>query len=83
MSAVMGLATVAQTVLMIRPQSFGFNELTAEDNVFQNRQQVQLQTVLAEFDSLAQNLRTANVDVIVVDDEAQPPKPDAMFVHGL
>lgn len=73
------------TLLMIRPASFGFNEQTAESNAFQQKdaglQQVQ-QKALQEFDNFVEILRGKGVDVTVVNDTAQPQKPDAIFPNN-
>lgn len=80
--------TTSQTtsnLLMIRPASFGFNEQTAESNAFQQKdaqlQQVQ-QNALQEFDAFSALLRAKGVDVTVINDAAEPQKPDAIFPNN-
>ncbi|MDT3401407.1 citrulline utilization hydrolase CtlX [Mucilaginibacter terrae] len=72
-------------LLMIRPASFGFNEQTAESNAFQQKDagllQVQ-QKALQEFDDFVEILRAKGVDVTVVNDTAEPHKPDAIFPNN-
>ena len=72
-------------ILMIRPVSFGFNEQTAKSNAFQTRdadqQQVQAKA-LAEFDNMVQVLRDNGLNVIVVDDTAEPHTPDSIFPNN-
>ncbi|MBK6936129.1 MAG: amidinotransferase [Chitinophagaceae bacterium] len=77
---------LATTILMIRPAAFGYNEETAANNFFQNnsganRKELQ-QKAIAEFDNMVQLLRNNDVDVLVVDDTAVPPKPDAIFPNN-
>jgi len=73
------------TLLMIRPASFGFNEQTAGSNTFQQKdsglQQVQ-QKALEEFDAFVGLLRSKGIDVTVVNDTAEPQKPDAVFPNN-
>lgn len=78
---------LTDTVLMIRPAAFGYNEETAGDNSFQQRlpglsyTQVQ-QKVLKEFDNMVGQLRKNDIRVIVVDDTAIPVKTDAVFPNN-
>lgn len=70
---------------MIRPVAFGFNEQTAESNAFQNRDTEQAgvqQKALQEFDGFVQVLRDNGVNVIVVNDTAQPHTPDSIFPNN-
>jgi hypothetical protein len=71
---------------MIRPAAFSSNPLTAASNRFQappalapERLQAQ---ALAEFDGLASALRDAGIEVVVVDDTAEPETPDAIFPNN-
>ena len=70
---------------MIRPASFGFNEQTAETNAFQQKntdlQQVQ-EKAGQEFNNFAELLKSKGVNVIVIDDTADPQKPDAIFPNN-
>ncbi len=74
------------TILMIRPASFGFNPETAESNAFQQQlslSQTEIQEkVLAEFDAFVASLRAKGVGVEVIEDTATPPKPDAIFPNN-
>ena len=77
----------AGAIMMIRPAGFGFNEETAETNVFQTRDENasddELQELaVTEFDALVEELRAANVDVIVVEDTPEPRTPDAIFPNN-
>lgn len=70
---------------MIRPVNFVFNEQTAGSNAFQNRnaeqQQVQ-DNALQEFDCFVNVLRENGVEVIVIDDTAEPHTPDSIFPNN-
>jgi hypothetical protein len=70
---------------MIRPASFGFNEQTAGSNAFQNNitdlQQVQ-EKAGQEFEDFANLLKSNGVNVIIIDDTAEPQKPDAIFPNN-
>ena len=77
----------AGAIMMVRPTGFGFNEETAETNVFQTRDENasddELQELaVAEFDALVGELQAANVDVIVVEDTLEPRTPDAIFPNN-
>jgi hypothetical protein len=74
----------ASTILMIRPASFGFNEQTASDNAFQHNVHSNdiRQKVLKEFDDMVSTIRSAGIEVIVIDDTPDPPKPDAIFPNN-
>lgn len=77
---------LASTILMIRPVAFGFNEETAVNNLFQTKpgsdQKDLQQKALIEFDNMVQTLRNHDIDVMVIDDTKEPPKPDAIFPNN-
>lgn len=79
-------AQLTSTVMMIRPAGFESNPLTAASNRFQGRSSSspaeQHATALREFDELVAALRDADIDVIVIDDTAEPPTPDAIFPNN-
>ena len=71
-------------LLMIRPVHFGFNEQTAVNNSFQQKNMdndVQL-NALKEFDDFVNKLRIAGVDVTVINDTATPHTPDSIFPNN-
>jgi hypothetical protein len=77
---------LATTILMVRPAAFGFNAETAANNFFQsdpgiNRTELQAKAV-REFDEMVSRLRDENINVIVINDTADPPKPDAIFPNN-
>lgn len=75
-------------ILMIRPVRFGFNEQTATTNAFQDikhaaqTRDVAQEDALREFDEMVRQLRAAGVDVIVVEDTAEPYTPDSIFPNN-
>lgn len=74
------------SVLMVRPASFGFNLQTAATNAFQTAETESEHSVktkaLEEFDRMVDILSSNDVEVIVVDDSAEPQKPDAVFPNN-
>ncbi|WP_109744078.1 citrulline utilization hydrolase CtlX [Arcicella aurantiaca] len=75
-------------ILMIRPVNFGFNQETAESNAFQdaafgkqNATKAQ-QVALQEFDNMVEQLRKSGVNVIVIEDTAEPHTPDSIFPNN-
>lgn len=78
---------IASTILMIRPAHFGYNIETAGNNAFQSNPEgispeSIKQSAVAEFDTFVDQLRAAGVEVIVVEDTAEPVKPDAIFPNN-
>eukprot|EP01013_Petalomonas_cantuscygni_P043773 TRINITY_DN8446_c0_g1_i1.p1 TRINITY_DN8446_c0_g1~~TRINITY_DN8446_c0_g1_i1.p1 ORF type:complete len:842 (+),score=194.74 TRINITY_DN8446_c0_g1_i1:109-2634(+) len=89
---------VPRAVVMVRPVDFGFNEETATSNVYQQRRPDGLSDSLAdassvraramhEFDGVVATLRTALIDVVVMEPsntEGMPdvPLPDAVFPNN-
>jgi hypothetical protein len=77
------LTQSTDSVLMVRPCRFYPNPETAADNAFQARVDYAADALSAvarkEFDTAAQTLRAAGVNVHVFEDTAKPEKPDAVF----
>lgn len=71
---------------MIRPVCFRSNPLTAQSNRFQGKSELsadaQQAAALREFDGLADALRRAGIDVIVIDDTPEPETPDSIFPNN-
>lgn len=71
---------------MVRPASFGYNDETAANNFFQHNpntdRSVLQEKALAEFDDMVSLLREHEVDVLVLQDSKEPPKPDAVFPNN-
>ena len=80
------LSQNTDTILMIRPASFGFNEETAGSNAFQmNLPETSVEVskkAKEEFDGFVKDLREAGINVIVIEDTKIPPKPDAVFPNN-
>lgn len=80
-------AQSARRVLMIRPVCFAGNVQTVASNRFQHlteyhaAAEVQARA-LAEFDGLVDTLRTAGVQVHVLDDTPEPHTPDSIFPNN-
>ncbi len=77
----------AADVLMIRPLQFAGNPQTAESNRFQHSaphlSAAQVQAAAArEFETLADALRAAGVNVHAFDDTPQPHTPDSIFPNN-
>jgi len=76
----------ASTILMIRPASFGYNEETAVNNFFQSQLNIGTeelqQKAVEEFDNATRILSDYGINVIVIDDIKDPPKPDAIFPNN-
>jgi hypothetical protein len=72
------------TILMIRPAAFGYNGQTAVNNSFQQQGAIPTlqQKVLGEFDNMVATLRSAEIEVLVIEDTPQPVKPDAVFLNN-
>lgn len=79
--------SLARTVLLVRPASFGYNAETALTNHFQQapaglQAPAARQQALAEFDAAVATLRGAGLRVLVFEDTAAPAKPDAVFPNN-
>lgn len=69
---------------MVRPAHFGVNPETVESNVFQARSPDPRtsEAAIREFDRAVETLARAGVSVTVLDDTAEPRKPDAVFPNN-
>lgn len=76
----------ASHILMVRPAAFGYNPETAVNNYFQQSlpadPAVLQAKALEEFDGMVMQLRSEGLDVLVAEDSADPPKPDALFPNN-
>ena len=71
------------TVLMIEPIAFGFNEQTAVNNYFQIQQEGNVQEkALQEFHSFVEKLRAKGINVITIKDTIEPKTPDSIFPNN-
>jgi len=76
----------AQSVLMVRPVSFGFDQETAQSNTFQHAlpltKRALQEQACREFDAAVQELRAHGISVTVFEDAPEPEKPDAVFPNN-
>jgi len=74
------------TILMIEPVLFGFNDQTAVNNYFQQRDSLsgaEIQNrALAEFNRMVEKLSTKGMTVIIVKDTPLPHTPDSIFPNN-
>ena len=72
------------TILMVRPAKFAFNTETATNNQFQKAtDQAQVnEKAIEEFDRYVELLRRNGIEVIVVQDTAEPHTPDSIFPNN-
>lgn len=77
---------ISQTILMVRPENFGYNTETAVNNAFQQIQTESSEIVnkkaQEEFDAFVEKLQFVGIKVIVVNDTKNPVKPDAIFPNN-
>ena len=77
---------LASAVLMIRPARFESNPQTAASNRFQGKIDTsadeQQRAARSEFDNLVTVLRESGIEVIVVEDTAEPHTPDSIFPNN-
>ncbi|MBK9328286.1 MAG: amidinotransferase [Sphingobacteriales bacterium] len=77
----------ASHLMMVRPASFQFNAETALSNAFQKKldsltpAQINRKAI-EEFDNYVAKLRANQMDVLVIEDTPEPPKPDAIFPNN-
>ncbi len=74
----------SNAVLLVRPASFGFHAEAARSNAFANRSSDTGLTTraAAEFEGLAERLIDSGVEVLILEDSAEPAKPDAIFPNN-
>jgi len=75
------------TLMMIRPVQFRFNEQTAVNNYYQkaieglSASEIQLKAA-SEFNDFVEKLSNKKVNVIVVEDTPEPSTPDSIFPNN-
>jgi hypothetical protein len=73
----------SSAILMVRPASFGFHAEAAASNAFAHAADGDAQAAaLREFDGVVERLTVAGVEVLVLDDTADPARPDAIFPNN-
>lgn len=72
------------TVLMVRPAAFSYNEQTAANNSFQEKgyEQDAQANALKEFNNYVKLLTDAGVNVIIAEDTPEPHTPDSIFPNN-
>jgi hypothetical protein len=75
------------TIMMVRPENFGYNPETASSNAFQKNSTdlspEQIRVIAQnEFDAFVLKLKEAGVTVIVALDTPNPIRPDAVFPNN-
>jgi len=77
---------IADTVVMIRPNYFGFNAETAASNAFQQEIDAPIINIrtsaIGEFEVYVALLRRHGINVLVYDDLEDPYTPDAVFPNN-
>lgn len=78
---------ITNTIMMIRPVCFRYNEQTAKNNYYQqvldNLTSDQIQrNALNEFDTFVKKIRSVGVEVIVIEDSKMPDTPDSIFPNN-
>ncbi len=77
---------LTDTVLMVRPVAFRYNEQTAKNNLYQQSQSgpdfTAQQKAREEFDNMVALLRQTGVHVIVIEDSQQTDTPDSVFPNN-
>ncbi|HEA28945.1 MAG TPA: amidinotransferase [Leeuwenhoekiella sp.] len=77
---------ITKTILMVRPVAFRKNEQTAVNNYFQEDLKVKNAKINAkaqhEFDSMVNTLRSAGIQVLVLDDDLIEDTPDSIFPNN-
>ena len=73
------------SILMIRPINFGYNEETAQDNHYQIKDSIiknSNESAQNEFDNMVNNLRQNGVSVHVFQDDENDYTPDSIFPNN-
>ena len=78
---------ITNTIMMIKPVGFRYNEQTAVNNYYQKvlanltTEQTQ-ENALSEFNAFVEKLRNVGVNVVVVEDTEYPDTPDSIFPNN-
>lgn len=77
---------ITDTVLMVEPVAFGYNDQTAVNNYFQQNDQLSASDIqnlaYKEFTTMVKILRAHKVNVIVQKDSPLPVTPDSVFPNN-
>ena len=78
---------ITNTILMVQPVAFRYNEQTAINNYYQkvldglSSDQIQ-KNALSEFNNFVDKLRSKGIDVVIVEDAKHPDTPDSIFPNN-
>jgi len=78
---------LTDSVFMVRPAAFGYDEQTAASNAFQSKEieldpkQISRQAI-EEFDEMVRRMRGAGLSVFIGQDEVPPVRPSAVFPNN-
>ena len=78
---------ITNTILMIQPVAFRYNEQTAVNNYYQqvldgSSSDKTQKNALFEFNNFVDKLRNKGVDVVIVEDTKTPDTPDSIFPNN-
>jgi hypothetical protein len=78
---------ITDTIMMVRPFNFHFNEETATNNYYQKAiegldAKSANEKAVAEFDTFVEKLRSHGIDVAVFQDDSYPETPDSIFPNN-
>ena len=79
------MTQATNSILMIRPINFGYNEETAQDNHYQIKDSIiknSNESAQNEFDNMVNNLRQNGVSVHVFQDDENDYTPDSIFPNN-
>ena len=79
------MSQATNSILMIRPINFGYNEETAQDNHYQIKELPHKnvnERAQKEFDNMVKNLRQNGVSVYVFQDDENEYTPDSIFPNN-
>ena len=70
------------TLLMVRPSRFRFNQQTAATNIFQNNNSADVNLASKEFDDFVSMLRKNEIEILLFDEERNADTPDCVFPNN-
>jgi hypothetical protein len=77
---------LTSSILMVSPESFGYNPQTAGSNSFQNKPEHDPKTLrrkaLEEFNGMTKKLTNEGIDVLVLGNDTEYDVPDAVFPNN-
>ena len=79
------MSQATNSILMIRPINFGYNEETAKDNHYQIKESMHKnvnERAQKEFDNMVKNLRQNGVSVHIFQDDENEYTPDSIFPNN-